>query len=127
MKALIMSHQKDKKPAYDLIKQAIFQNMKSFTCWNIFAIMNKKDKNYDDAINCYLNAIKYDSENQNVLRELAMLQIQQRDYEGHANTRKLMLQQKPSLNNSWIAFAIANHLKKDYKMAKRIIDTFKKS
>lgn len=48
-------------------------NMSSFTCWNIWAIMNKKDKNYDEAIKCYINAIKFDKDNQSVLRELSML------------------------------------------------------
>lgn len=48
-------------------------------------------RNYDEARKAYLNALKYDKENQNVLRDLGQLQIQLRDYSGYADTRRRML------------------------------------
>ena len=45
-------------------------------------------RNYDEARKAYLNALKYDANNQNVLRDLGQLQVQLRDFEGYAETRR---------------------------------------
>jgi N-alpha-acetyltransferase 15/16, NatA auxiliary subunit len=54
-----------------------------------------------------LNALKYDPGNQNVLRDLGQLQIQLRDYEGYAETRRLVLVSKPGLQVNWMSYAMA--------------------
>ena len=54
---------KKKKEAFDLIKQAIFKNMNNFTCWHVYGILNRANKNYDDSRRAYLNALKSDPTN----------------------------------------------------------------
>ena len=50
---------------------------------NIFFILQRSDKKYDEAIKCYRNALKFDPENIQILRDLSLLQIQMRDLEGY--------------------------------------------
>ena len=45
-------------------------------------------RNYDEARKAYINALKYDNNNQNVLRDLALLQVHCKDYEGFAESRR---------------------------------------
>ena len=45
-------------------------------------------RNYEEARKAYLNALKYDKDNQNVLRDLGQLQIYLRDFEGYVETRR---------------------------------------
>ncbi|XP_019519593.1 PREDICTED: N-alpha-acetyltransferase 15, NatA auxiliary subunit [Hipposideros armiger] len=43
----------------------------------------RSDKKYDEAIKCYRNALKWDKDNLQILRDLSLLQIQMRDLEGY--------------------------------------------
>jgi len=72
-KALILNSLKRKAEAYDLIKTALFKNMANFTCWHVYGILNRSNKKFDDARKAYLNALKSDETNQNVLRDLSLL------------------------------------------------------
>lgn len=38
-------------------------------------LLYRSDSNYPEAIKCYLNALRIDKENQQILRDLAMLQV----------------------------------------------------
>jgi peptide alpha-N-acetyltransferase len=67
-------------------------------------------RNFDEARKAYLNALKYDKENQNVLRDLGNLQIQLRDYEGYRETRRLILVARPNINLNWITYAASLYL-----------------
>lgn len=70
MKALNMNSLKKKTEAFELIKKALFKNLANFTCWHVYGILHRSNKNFDEARKAYLNALKYDKENQNVLRDL---------------------------------------------------------
>lgn len=41
------------------------------------------DFRYDEAIKCYRNALKWEKDNIQILRDLSLLQIQMRDLEGY--------------------------------------------
>ena len=43
----------------------------------------RSDKKYDEAIKCYRNALRWDPDNIQILRDLSLLQIQMRDLEGY--------------------------------------------
>ncbi|CDW89756.1 n-alpha-acetyltransferase auxiliary subunit-like [Stylonychia lemnae] len=105
MKALNMNSLKRKIEAFEFIKKALFKNLSNFTCWHVYGILHRSNKNPDEARKAYLNALKYDKDNQNVLRDLGQLQIQLRDYEGYAETRRQILVSKPTVNINWMAYA----------------------
>ena len=75
MKALLLNQMKKKTEAFEWIKKALFKNLTNFTCWHVYGILQRGQKDYEGARKAYLNALKYDSGNQNVLRDLGQLQI----------------------------------------------------
>ncbi|CAJ0967106.1 unnamed protein product, partial [Ranitomeya imitator] len=87
----------------------------------------RSDKKYEEAIKCYRNALKLDKENLQILRDLSLLQIQMRDLEGYRETRYQLLQLRPMQRASWIGYAIAYHLLKDYEMALKLLEEFRKT
>ena len=46
-------------------------------------LLQRSDKKYDEAIKCYRNALKWDNDNIQILRDLSLLQIQMRDLDGY--------------------------------------------
>ena len=45
---------------------------------------------------------------------MALLQVQIKDFNGHANTRYKLLKEKQKAINNWVAYALALYLKGDY-------------
>ncbi|MGH0162686.1 UNVERIFIED_CONTAM: hypothetical protein FKN15_064898 [Acipenser sinensis] len=95
--------------------------------WHVYGLLQRSDKKYDEAIKCYRNALKWDKDNLQILRDLSLLQIQMRDLEGYRETRYQLLQLRPAQRASWIGYAIAYHLLEDYEMAAKILEEFRKT
>ena len=51
--------------------------------------LQRSDKKYDEAIKCYRNALRWDPDNIQILRDLSLLQIQMRDLEGYKVCQRL--------------------------------------
>jgi peptide alpha-N-acetyltransferase len=97
MKGLFLSHMENKSEAFDYVKKglryALFSpickstvrrdgGFSSFIGWHVYGLLHRSEKNYEEAMKCYKNALKYDKENVQVLRDYSVLQIQMRNYEG---------------------------------------------
>jgi peptide alpha-N-acetyltransferase len=54
---------KRKTEAYDIIKKALFKNLGNFTCWHVYGLINKNNRQYQEAKKAYLNALRYDQDN----------------------------------------------------------------
>lgn len=50
------------------------------------------------------------------------MQLQTRDFAGHAKTRLKLLKDKNKVINNWVAYAIALYLKTDYDGALKSLD-----
>ncbi|KAH9373691.1 hypothetical protein HPB48_018664 [Haemaphysalis longicornis] len=87
----------------------------------------RSDRKYDEAIKCYRNALKWDKDNIQILRDLSLLQIQMRDLEGYRDTRYQLFMLRPTQRASWIGFSMSYHLLKDYDMALKILEEFRKT
>ena len=72
-KALVLNGLNKGAEAFDLIKKVLFKNFGNFTCWHVYGMLNRSNKNFDDARKAFVNALKYDENNINVLRDLATL------------------------------------------------------
>lgn len=83
MKGLILNCLGRKEDAYNFVRQGLRNNLKSHVCWHVFGLLQRSDKKYDEAIKCYRNALKWDKDNLQILRDLSLLQIQMRDLEGY--------------------------------------------
>ncbi|XP_030638927.1 N-alpha-acetyltransferase 15, NatA auxiliary subunit a [Chanos chanos] len=127
MKGLTLNCLGKKDEAYDLVRRGLRNDLKSHVCWHVYGLLQRSDKKYDEAIKCYRNALKWDKDNLQILRDLSLLQIQMRDLEGYRETRYQLLQLRPAQRASWIGYAIAYHLLEDYEMAAKIVEEFRKT
>ncbi|KAL8950309.1 MAG: hypothetical protein Q9222_003653 [Ikaeria aurantiellina] len=134
MKALIINAQGNTDEAFALCKIALKNAMKSHVCWHVYGLLWRCIKNYEEAIKAYKFALKLEPDSQQILRDLALLQMQMRDYQGYIQSRRIILQTKSALrqNNStlrqnWTALAMAQHLAGDLYDAERTLTTFEET
>ncbi|KAM6953228.1 N-alpha-acetyltransferase 15, NatA auxiliary subunit-like [Aplochiton taeniatus] len=127
MKGLTLNCLGKKEDAYDLVRRGLRNDLKSHVCWHVYGLLQRSDKKYDEAIKCYRNALKWDKDNLQILRDLSLLQIQMRDLEGYRETRYQLLQLRPAQRASWIGYAVAYHLLEDFEMAAKIVEEFRKT
>lgn len=124
MKALIISNQGKPEEAFELCKLALKNAMRSHVCWHVYGLLYRGQKNYEEAIKAYRFALRLDPESVQIQRDLALLQIQMRDYQGYVQSRRQMLQAKPGLRQNWTALAIGLHLSGDLAGAEDVLAKF---
>lgn len=127
MKGLTLNCLGRKEEAYDFVRRGLRNDLMSHVCWHVYGLLERSDRRYTEAIKCYRNALKWDKDNLQILRDLSLLQIQMRDLEGYRDTRYQLLVLRPAQRASWIGYAMAFHLLKDYDMALRILEEFRKT
>jgi N-alpha-acetyltransferase 15/16, NatA auxiliary subunit len=98
--------------------------VRSHVCWHVYGLLHRSDRNYNEAIKAYKQALRIDSDNLQILRDLSMLQVQMRDLAGFAVTRQTILHLKPNGKINWLAFALAKHLTGDLRGAVSVIDIY---
>lgn len=125
MKAMILSYTPNGRTAevLDIAKQGLRANLTSSTCWHILGLLYRGDKNFNEAMRCFRQAYRLSPENMLLLRDLATLQVQERDLSGFLETRKKIFFQRPNLRLHWVAYAVANHLAGNYLLATHLIRT----
>jgi N-alpha-acetyltransferase 15/16, NatA auxiliary subunit len=124
MKALIMNAQGKSDDAFALAKEALKVDMKSAVCWHVYGLLYRSAKNFEEAIKAYKFALRLDAENAQIQRDLAILQIQMRDYHGYTQSRGAMLQARPQIRQSWTALAVAHHLADNLAEAEKVLTTY---
>ncbi|MCJ1478984.1 hypothetical protein MMC13_007668 [Lambiella insularis] len=127
MKALIMNSQGHSEDAFALAKVALTNDMKSHVCWHVYGLLWRSAKNFEEAIKAYKFALRLEPESQQIQRDLALLQMQMRDYPGYIQSRKAMLQARPALRSNWTALAIAHHLAGEMVEAERTMTTYEET
>ena len=127
MKGLILNCLGRKEEAYDHVRRGLTKDLRSQVCWHVFGLMQRSDKQYAEAIKAYRNALKWDKDNIQILRDLSLLQIQMRDLEGYKETRHQLFQLRPTQRASWIGFAMSYHLLEEHEMALKILEEFRKT
>ncbi|PHH92059.1 hypothetical protein CDD83_9085 [Cordyceps sp. RAO-2017] len=124
MKALILNSQAKTDEAFALAKEALTVDMKSHICWHVYGLLYRANKNFEEAIKAYKFALKLEPESPQIQRDLAILQVQMRDYQGYIQSRTAMLQARPQLRQSWTALAIAHHLAGNLSEAENVLTTY---
>lgn len=97
---------------------------RSHVCWHVYGLLHRADRNYNEAIKAYKQALRIDADNHQILKDLSLLQIQMRDLAGFEVTRRVILQEKPTGKINWLAFALARHLNDDHRGAVDVIDKY---
>jgi tetratricopeptide (TPR) repeat protein len=96
-------------------KNAVFKSkMKSQMCWHTYGMLLHQTRDYQEAIKAYQFALRMDPNNLQIMRDVAIMQIQIRDHVGHTISKFDMLKHKPNLIHNWLAYTIANHMKGEF-------------
>ena len=127
MKALIINSQGNSEEAFALAKIALKNSMKSHVCWHVYGLLWRSAKNFEEAIKAYKFALKLEPESQQIQKDLALLQMQMRDYPGYVQSRRAILQQRTSWRQNWTGLAIAQHLVGDLVNAERTLTTYEET
>lgn len=124
MKALILNAQGKTEEAFALGKEALTMDMKSHICWHVYGLLYRANKNFEEAIKAYKFALRLEPESAQIQRDLAILQVQMRDYQGYIQSRTAMLQARPQIRQSWTALAVAHHLSGNPAEAENVLKTY---
>ncbi|TVY25801.1 N-alpha-acetyltransferase, NatA auxiliary subunit [Lachnellula hyalina] len=127
MKALIMNSQGKTEEAFALAKVALQCDMKSHVCWHVYGLLWRAVKNFEEAIKAYKFALRLEPESAQIQRDLALLQIQMRDYQGYIVSRKSMLQSRSHIRQNWTALAVAHHLNGELAEAEGVLTTYEET
>lgn len=127
MKALVLNSQGHSEEAFALGKLALKNDMKSNICWHVYGLLWRSQKNYEEAIKAYKMALRLAPESQNILRDLAHLQCQIRDFDGYADSRQKMLNDRSQIRQNWTGLAIAHHLGGKYAEAEKVLTLYEET
>jgi len=122
-----MNSQGKTDEAFALAKVALQCDMKSHVCWHVYGLLYRAVKNFEEAIKAYKFALRLEPESPQIARDLALLQIQMRDYQGYVTSRRAMLQPKPHIRQNWTALAVALHLSGDLAEAERVLTAYEET
>ncbi|KAJ3004599.1 UNVERIFIED_CONTAM: hypothetical protein HDU68_004990, partial [Siphonaria sp. JEL0065] len=119
MKALFLSGLDRREEAHEVIKKAIKNDIGNHVCWHAYGLIHRAEKNYEEVIKCYTQALRIDKENLGIFRDFASMQIQLR------NTEAFVLQEaclsiillRPTVKQFWLSLAGAFHLSQDLASA----------
>ena len=60
MKGLIMAHQGKREEGKELVKTGVRLDLTSHICWHVFGLIQKGEKNYEEALKSYTQALRFD-------------------------------------------------------------------
>ncbi|CDO77958.1 hypothetical protein BN946_scf184971.g8 [Trametes cinnabarina] len=126
MKGLILTHMGRRDEGLELVKQGIRFDLTSHICWHVFGLIQKGQKKYEEALKSYTQALRFDKDNMNILRDAAHLQTQLRQYDALVETRHTLLRLRPQLRQNWIALAVAYTLSGNLTEAKHVLEQFER-
>ncbi|KAG0362245.1 N-alpha-acetyltransferase 16, NatA auxiliary subunit, partial [Gamsiella multidivaricata] len=127
MKGLFYNHMDKKDEAYEFVKKGLRHDLRSHICWHVFGLLYRSDKNYEEASKCYINALKFDKENIQILRDLSLLQMQMRTLEAYVETRHTLLELRPQNRQYWVAVAIAYQLMGKPELGVKVLTAYEET
>ena len=60
MKGLIVTHMGKREEGADLVKKGVRLDLTSHICWHVFGLIQKGEKNYEEALKSYTQALRFD-------------------------------------------------------------------
>lgn len=122
MKGLIVATTGDRQAGLELARQGVRRDLTSFISWHALGILNRMDKNYDEAIKCYAQALRIEGgTNINLIRESGYMHMQSRNYRPLIDGRITLLRIQPHIRSNWAGLAAAYHLSGDLQQAEKVL------
>jgi tetratricopeptide (TPR) repeat protein len=127
MKGLLLTHLGRREEGIELVKKGLRLDLTSHICWHVFGLIQKGEKDYEGTLKSYTQALKFDKENLNILRDAAHIQTQLRQFDGLVESRYTLLRIRPNLRQNWIGLSVAYYLSGNLKEALRILDHYEET
>ncbi|KAJ2078623.1 hypothetical protein H4R24_004349 [Coemansia sp. RSA 988] len=124
VKGMFLAHMDRKEEGYENIKRGLEINPKSSISWHVYGLVCRNDQKFVEAIKCYEEALKADSDNIHILRELSQLQMQTRQYDKVVETRERLVKLNPTFPSFWLGLAVAHQLTGRYDLALKVINAY---
>lgn len=122
MKGLILASLGDRTAGLDLARQGVRKDLTSFISWHALGILNRMDKNYEESIKCYAQALRIEGgTNLNLIRESSYMHVQSRNFTPLIDQRITLLRMQPHIRSNWAALATAYHLDGQLKEAENVM------
>lgn len=60
MRGLIITHMGKREEGLELVKKGMRLDLTSHICWHVFGLIQKGEKNYEEALKSYMQALRFD-------------------------------------------------------------------
>ena len=60
MKGLVLTHLGRREEGLELVKKGMRYDLTSHICWHVFGLIQKGEKNYEEALKSYTQALRFD-------------------------------------------------------------------
>lgn len=60
MKGLVLTNMGRKDEGLDLVRKGVRLDLTSHICWHVLGLVHKADRNYEEALKCYTQALRFD-------------------------------------------------------------------
>jgi tetratricopeptide (TPR) repeat protein len=60
MRGLILTNLNRKEEGLECVKKGVRMDLTSHICWHVFGLVHKADRNYEEALKCYTQALKFE-------------------------------------------------------------------
>lgn len=60
MKGLVLTHLGKRDEGIELVKKGVRLDLTSHICWHVFGLIQKGEKNYEEALKSYMQALRFD-------------------------------------------------------------------
>ncbi|QPG74149.1 hypothetical protein FOA43_001473 [Brettanomyces nanus] len=119
--ALYYSNLPEKGQALEYINKGISKGSTDPVVCHITGLYYRAVKNYKEAAKWYDAAMKNNSSNKGILRDLSSCLTQIRDYKHLVTPRLGYLEDQPAYRANWTAAAVAHYLNGQYKNAENVL------
>lgn len=128
LKGLSLYHSQlpESKDAYKYIKEGADKGSKNSVVCHITALYFRAAKDYPRAAKWYNLAMKNDSPNTGIYRDLSSCLTQTRDYPALVQSRLNYLESEPGYRANWTAAAVAHCLNGHYNRAEDVLSRIEK-
>jgi len=103
--------------------------MKNPKVWHFYALFHKEQKNYAQAVKCYMFANKYDKDNLTIIKDLSNLLLFLGRFDDFVKYSMECITTKSSLGANWAQYGVAEYFIHNYenalKVANSLINNFK--
>ncbi|KAJ3064506.1 hypothetical protein HDU98_012091 [Podochytrium sp. JEL0797] len=124
MKALFLSGLDRRDEAHETIKRAIKNDIGNHVCWHAYGLIHRAEKNYEEVVKCYSQALRIDKENLGIFRDFASMQCQLRNMDAFVEACLAIVLMRPHVKQFWLSLAAAFHLSNDLDGAIQAMKTY---